>query len=443
MLSVFGNRLHNKLSSNTLLFCIYAIIAACSTYAFMYGFRKPVSVGLYADTSLLGLSLKTLYLTAQIFGYALSKFIGIKVISELQSHGRAKAILVLVFFAWAALLGFALAPQPYNAVFMLLNGLPLGMLWGIVFSYLEGRRVTEILAAGLCTSFIVASGLVKTIGSYLIIDYGINELWMPFATATCFLPLLILSVWMLDQLPPPNQEDIKQRCARVPMTKESRKELLQLLGFGLTLLIIGYVLLTVLRDLRDSFAADVWLATGLDGAPALFTFTELPIALVVLVIVALLKLIKDNHLAMIVNHLLIFAGFTITLLSSLAYQQGMLSPIYWMVLNGIGLYLAYVPFSTTLFERLIATFNRPANVGFLTYLADSFGYLGTVGVMVYQSLVIAQVDWNVFLRELSIITGALGALLSLTSLGYFVCKEFKDNKTKCNINDALIRQRSI
>ena len=101
----------------------------------------------------------------------------------------------------------------------------------------------------------------------------------------------------------------------------------------------------------------------------------------------------------------------------------MLSPIYWMVLNGIGLYLAYVPFSTTLFERLIATFNRPANVGFLTYLADSFGYLGTVGVMVYQSLVIAQVDWNVFLRELSIITGALGALLSLTSLGYFVYKE--------------------
>ena len=170
MLSVFGNRLHNKLSSNTLLFCIYAIIAACSTYAFMYGFRKPVSVGLYADTSLLGLSLKTLYLTAQIFGYALSKFIGIKVISELQSHGRAKAILVLVFFAWSALLGFALAPQPYNAVFMLLNGLPLGMVWGIVFNYLEGRRVTEILAAGLCTSFIVSSGLVKKILHVCIIS---------------------------------------------------------------------------------------------------------------------------------------------------------------------------------------------------------------------------------------------------------------------------------
>jgi hypothetical protein len=101
-----------------------------------------------------------------------------------------------------------------------------------------------------------------------------------------------------------------------------------------------------------------------------------------------------------------------------------------MVLNGIGLYLAYVPFSTTLFERLIATFNRPANVGFLTYLADSFGYLGTVGVMVYQSLIIAQIDWNDFLRELSIITGALGAVLSAASLGYFVYKEKANNQKR-------------
>jgi hypothetical protein len=61
MLSELSGKIKHKLSSNTLLFCIYAIIAACSTYSFMYGFRKPVAVGLYADTSLGGLSLKTLY----------------------------------------------------------------------------------------------------------------------------------------------------------------------------------------------------------------------------------------------------------------------------------------------------------------------------------------------------------------------------------------------
>ena len=110
MLSVFGNQIQNKLSRNTLLFCLYAIVTACSTYAFMYGFRKPIAVGLYADTTILGLTLKTLYLTAQIVGYALSKFIGIKVIAELQNHGRAKTILALIFFGSQEILAAGGAP---------------------------------------------------------------------------------------------------------------------------------------------------------------------------------------------------------------------------------------------------------------------------------------------------------------------------------------------
>ncbi|KID55829.1 hypothetical protein JF50_15870 [Pseudoalteromonas luteoviolacea] len=424
-----GKQIQNQLNANTFFFCLYAIVTACSTYALMYGFRKPIAVGLYQDTAWLGLSLKTLYLTAQILGYALSKFIGIKVISELQSHGRAKATLALVLFAWLALLGFAVFPAPWNAVFMLLNGLPLGMVWGIVFSYLEGRRVTEILAAGLCTSFILASGMVKTVASILLQNYHVSEIWMPFVTASIFLPFLCLSVWMLDQLPPPSQSDIDQRCQRVPMDNTSRIELLKLLGLGIITLIAGYILLTILRDLRDSFAADVWQATGLSGEPVLFTLTELPIALIVLVIIALLKLVKNNHTAMIINHLLICLGFVITLISSLAYEHNKLGPINWMIFNGIGLYLAYVPFTTSLFERLIATFNRPANVGFLTYLADSFGYLGTVGVMVYQSVNNHTIDWNIFLRDLSYFTGMVGTLLTLFSLGFFLYKERKNNQS--------------
>lgn len=100
-----------------------------------------------------------------------------------------------------------------------------------------------------------------------------------------------------------------------------------------------------------------------------------------------------------------------------------------MIFNGIGLYLAYVPFTTSLFERLIATFNRPANVGFLTYLADSFGYLGTVGVMVYQSVNNHTIDWNIFLRDLSYFTGMVGTLLTLFSLGFFLYKERKNNQS--------------
>lgn len=413
-------RLRSLLASHSAFFCVYTIIAACSCYAFMYGFRKPIAVGLYQHDTVFELSLKALYIAVQLIGYALSKFIGIKVISELQSHGRGNAILLLVVVAWLALLGFALTPAPWNGVFLLINGLPLGMIWGIVFSYLEGRRVTEILAAGLSISFILASGMAKTAGGFVLQLSWINEFWMPFVTATLFLPFLACSVWMLEQIPPPNAGDIAARNKRSAMTKHDRRQLLSELGLGLFLLIFGYVLLTIIRDLRDSFSADVWLETGQISTPWLFTLTEIPIALVVLGLVALLKFVHNNQTALVVNHLLILCGFIIVLVVSWLYQQQLVSSITWMIVNGVGLYLAYVPFTSSLFERLVATFDRPANVGFLTYLADSFGYLGTLGVMVYQSMFAPKAGWSVFLTELSLVTGAVGVLLTIAALSFFM-----------------------
>ena len=44
----------------------------------------------------------------------------------------------------------------------------------------------EALAAGLCASFIVASGVVKSIGRTLIETYGVAETWMPFLPGMLF-----------------------------------------------------------------------------------------------------------------------------------------------------------------------------------------------------------------------------------------------------------------
>ena len=49
-----------------------------------------------------------------------------------------------------------------------------------------------------------------------------------------------------------------------------------------------------------------------------------------------------------------------------------------MVLCGIGLYIPYVAFHTTVFERIVSASNLRGNLVFLMYLADSIGYLGYV-----------------------------------------------------------------
>jgi hypothetical protein len=57
--------------------------------------------------------------------------------------------LVLIAAGEIALLLFGFVPRPWNAVCLFLNGLPLGMVFGLVLGFLEGRQLTEALAAGL------------------------------------------------------------------------------------------------------------------------------------------------------------------------------------------------------------------------------------------------------------------------------------------------------
>jgi hypothetical protein len=39
------------------------------------------------------------------------------------------------------------------------------MLWGVIFSYVEGRKSTDFICAALAVSFIFSSGWVKSVGA--------------------------------------------------------------------------------------------------------------------------------------------------------------------------------------------------------------------------------------------------------------------------------------
>ena len=124
----------------------------------------------------------------QVVGYALSKFVGIKVISELKATSRAIGIVLMVLIAGISWLFFAIVPPPYNIVFLFTNGFPLGLVWGMIFGYMEGRRYTEVLGAGLSVSFIFSAGLAKSAGGFIMRDWGVSEMWMPFVPVVCFSP---------------------------------------------------------------------------------------------------------------------------------------------------------------------------------------------------------------------------------------------------------------
>ena len=129
------------------LAAIWAVTAAFGTYFCMYGFRKPFTAAGFENALFWGTEFKTLVVSVQVLGYMLSKFIGIKVISEMPPQRRAVAILVLVGSAEVVLVLFGAIPRPWNAGCLFVNGLSLGMVFGLVLGFLEGRRLTEALTA--------------------------------------------------------------------------------------------------------------------------------------------------------------------------------------------------------------------------------------------------------------------------------------------------------
>ncbi len=369
---------------------LWCVVASFGTYACMYGFRKPFTVAGF-DSEPFEAGMKVWLVSAQVLGYMLSKFIGIKVIAEMKAQHRALMLCALILVAEFALLLFALTPPPYSVAFLFLNGLPLGMVFGLVLGFLEGRRLTEAFVAGLCTSFILADGMVKSVGAW-VLQQGVPEVWMPFTSGLIFLFPLFGFVWMLRRIPTPDSSDVQARSARSPMSREERRHWLRHHGGGIALIVFAYVLVTLLRSIRADFAPELWQALGTEGQPSLFTISEMWVALGVILASGMVVMIRNNRTALASAFGIAAAGFALVSGAVFAHQGGLLNGFAFMVLIGLGLYLPYVVVHTSIFERLIALKRDPGNIGYFMYLADAFGYLGYVVLMFTNRSVTRSTD---------------------------------------------------
>ena len=397
---------------------LIAGLAAFCVYSCMYAFRKPFSAASYDAMSWLGVDYKIWLVIAQVMGYAISKLWAIRLVPELHPANRGKAILVLIGLSWLALLGFALAPPLPGIVFLFLNGLPLGMVWGLVFGYIEGRQATELMGAILASSFIFASGVVKGVGKAMLLA-GVSEHWMPFLTGLVFVPPLLLSLRTLERLPPPTAEDIAARAPRGRMDREARRQFLRRFLPGLLLIVPLYVLLTVLRDFRENFDTEIFRDLGFGRSALVFGEVDTPIGVGVLMLTASLSLVRDNMRAFMLNHVLIATGLCCAGLSTLLFAHHELPPLTWMTLVGFGLYLGYIPLNGMFFERLMATFRVAGTVSFVMYLADASGYLGSVAVLLVRQFLALQLNWTQFFERAVLTSSLLGLVLVALSARWF------------------------
>ena len=242
---------------------------------------------------------------------------------------------------------------------------------------------------------------------------------MPALVGLMFFPVLLLFVYALSRLPPPSERDEAERIARKPMSAEQRRAFLFSHGPGLALLTTLYFFLTAYRDFRDNFARELWDALGYANEPSIFAWSELPVALGVLAALAAFTLIKDNRRALLHIHDLMAAGTVLVGASTFAYQQALIGPVAWMITVGLGLYLAYVPYGCVLFDRMIATVGTVATAGFMIYVTDAVGYLGSVSVYFYKTFGQPDLSWRAFFIAFSYVTAAVCTACFVASRSYF------------------------
>ena len=413
---------------------LYAALVSFGTYVFVFGFRKSFTVCTFDGLTFGPIAYKTALVISQMLGYLMAKFYGIKFISGLKKVNRYKIIFLLTGIAWMAWLFFAIVPAPYNVVFLFLNGFPLGMLWGVVFSYVEGRKSTDFIGAALAVSFIFSAGWVKSVGAWLMIQFHITEFWVPFCTGLVFALPLIICVYGLEQVPPPSAADEQLRTARIPMTAEDRKNILKQYLPGVIAFVVIYLFATIFRDIRDNFSADMWKEMGYGSKPAIFTQTETPITILILVIMGAVVAIKNSFRALMVAHAFILIGFVIAGVSTYYFTHQLLDPFWWMMWVGLGLYLVYIPFNSIFFDRLIAAFSMKGNVGFFIYVADSIGYVGSVSVMLVKEGMTLQIQWTKFFSQSVMILSFVGVFITLYAIYYF----YQKNKQQEAITKALL-----
>ena len=407
------------------LFILWAGGAALLSYSLVYALRKPYTAALFDGYEVFGMDYKVVVTIVQIIGYVISKFIGIKLISELKRENRLKYILGFIVLAEVSLVLFGLLPAPYNIVAMLLNGLSLGCMWGIIFSFIEGRRMTDILASLLGVSMVISSGTAKSAGLYVMNSLHISEFWMPALIGAVALPVLALLGYVLNALPQPTAEDIAMKSERETLNGEQRWKLFRNFMPFLSLLFVANIVLVILRDIKEDFLVKIIDVSNYSSW--MFAQVDSVVTVIILIIFGLMVFVKSNLKALTVLLSLIIVCMIVMSVVSFGYEQLQLNAVTWLFIQSLCLYMAYLTFQTIFFDRFIACFKIRGNVGFFIAMNDFLGYTGTVVVLVVKEFMNPDINWGIFYNQLAGYVGIVCLVAFVCSLIYLHQRHRREN----------------
>lgn len=400
------------------IFVLWAGSTALLSYSLVYALRKPFTAAEFEGLQVFGMDYKIVVSIIQLLGYVSAKLLGIKYISELRPEGRLKFIIGSAALSEISLIAFGLLPMPYNIMALYFNGLSLGCMWGVIFSFLEGRRTTDILASIMGVSMALSSGVAKSLGLYTLNVLHVSEFWMPALIGAIAFPLLCFTGWMMTRFPQPTAADIASRSVRVTLNGHQRWALFRRFMPLLIMLFAANLLLTVQRDIKEDFIVCIIDVSTVSS----WAFAQIDsiATLVLLATFALLSTTYDHLKVLCILLVLSTCGMGTLAFLGANFEQVGLPTTIWLFLQSLCLDMAYLSFQTIFFERFIACFKIKGNVGFFIITIDFVGYLGTLALLLFKEFYASHIDWASFYNSMSLYIGIVCCLAFIGSLVYMI-----------------------
>ena len=416
--------IRDRRSFSDFIFILWAGGAALLSYSLVYALRKPFTAATFDGLSIWGMDYKVVVTITQILGYLLAKFIGIKLISELKGQHRLKFILGAIVLAELALVGFAILPSPGNIFAMFFNGLALGCMWGVIFSFIEGRRVTDMLASLLGISMVISSGAAKSLGLFVMDHWQVSEFWMPALIGGCALPCLALLGYVLQSLPKPSEEDRALKAERMTLDGRQRWALFKNYMPFLSIILVANFLLVALRDIKEDFLVKIIDMSG--HSSWLFAQIDSIVTLIILGLFGMMVFVRSNIKVLVILLSMVVAGTATMSFVSLNYNTLQLDTVTWLFVQSLSLYIAYLCFQSIFFDRFIACFKIKGNVGFFIVTIDFIGYTGTVLVLMFKEFFNTDINWLEFYNQMSGYVGIICTVAFSCSIIYLVQRYKKE-----------------
>ncbi|MES1907532.1 MAG: hypothetical protein MHM6MM_000635 [Cercozoa sp. M6MM] len=407
-----------------------AAYAGCVTfllYTCNYFVRMPVFAGKYTDKTAFGLDLKIAFSLAQEFGLSIFKIPTILYFPGLPRRRWPAALLTCFSLSVLPLIVMTWVSHEWQVIMVFLSAAAMCPVFALIVRFIEGRRMTESIMALFLFSIVFASGLAKTTGTALL-KSGVSEDFMPGLVAMCVLPISLLLIFLLKELPPPTADDIAARNERVPISVRDQVRWLKAWWPGLTALILTYTISVGYRMYRDVFAVDIFEELLGDGTtPAIYTMSETVVGVFVTVVIGLLTLVRSNNHALALLLLEMLVGCVIVVVCAIVFTAGRPSfdetpfslslVLTLMIGSGAGLYLPHMLMGPTLYDRLMAVAGDNFTISFLSYLSDGLGHVGTMTVMLYDQFGSGEFSKAQFFEQMSYWAGVgMGILVVLAAL---------------------------